>query len=137
MFSCSRNILWAASCGDSKRSRCDEGSIQPPFTFSILDWSSAARWSHAAVVFTLPMTIWCGFPRCERITNAERQSPPSGTSLARGGTFVLLNAANLLVVAICSCPFVFGVKRLCRWIPLEIVEHPHQGYPYREARIRG
>src|SRR5437899_6867328 len=76
----------AASSGDSRKMKWDEGSIQPCECASTRDGSRAPMWSHAAFGFMWPMRTFLGSWASVTMRNAERHTPSSGIS-------VTLNAA--------------------------------------------
>src|SRR2546427_12622509 len=76
----------AASSGDSRKMRWDEGSIQPCECASTRDGSRAPMWSHAAFGFMWPMRTFLESRASVTMTNADRHTPSSGIS-------VTLNAA--------------------------------------------
>src|SRR2546429_4109009 len=76
----------AASSGDSRKIKWDEGSIQPCECASTRDGSRAPMWSHAAFGLMWPMRTFLESWASVTMTNAERHTPSSGIS-------VTLNAA--------------------------------------------
>src|SRR2546422_3768292 len=76
----------AASSGDSRKIKWDEGSIQPCECASTRDGSRAPMWSNAAFGFMWPMRTFLGSWASVTMTNAESHTPSSGIS-------VTLNAA--------------------------------------------
>src|SRR5438034_10939108 len=76
----------AASSGDSRKMRWEDGSIQPCECASTRDGSRAPMWSHAAFGLMWPMRTFLESRASVTMTNAERQTPSSGIS-------VTLNAA--------------------------------------------
>src|SRR3989442_1360069 len=76
----------AASSGDSRKMRWDEGSIQPCECASTRDGSRAPMWSPGAFGFMWPMRTFLGSWASVTMRNAERHTPSSGIS-------VTLNAA--------------------------------------------
>src|SRR5213594_3664257 len=76
----------AASSGDSRKMRWEDGSIQPCECASTRDGSRAPMWSHAAFGFMWPMRTFLESWTSVTMTNADRHTPSSGIS-------VTLNAA--------------------------------------------
>src|SRR3989454_2642752 len=76
----------AASSGDSRKMRWEEGSIQPCECASTRDGSRAPMWSHRAFGFMWPMRTFLASWASVTMRNAERHTPSSGIS-------VTLNAA--------------------------------------------
>src|SRR5947208_16222332 len=76
----------AASTGDSRKMRWEDGSIQPCECASTRDGARAPRWSHAAFGFMWPMRTFLESRASVTLRNAERHTPSSGIS-------VTLNAA--------------------------------------------
>src|SRR2546425_4039710 len=71
----------AASSGDSRKIKWDEGSIQPCECASTRDGSRAPMWSHAAFGFMWPMRTFLESWTSVTMTNAERHTPSSGISV--------------------------------------------------------
>src|SRR2546429_8009432 len=76
----------AASSGDSRKIKWEEGSIQPCECASTRDGSRAPMWSHGAFGFMWPMRTFLASRASVTMRNAERHTPSSGIS-------VTLNAA--------------------------------------------
>src|SRR3989442_4236319 len=71
----------AASSGDSRKMRWEDGSIQPCECASTRDESRAPMWSHGAFGFMWPMRTFLGSWASLTMTNAERHTPSSGISV--------------------------------------------------------
>src|SRR3989440_5638682 len=76
----------AASSGDSRKIKWEEGSIQPCECASTRDGSRAPIWSHGAFGFMWPIRTFLESRASVTMRNAERHMPSSGIS-------VTLNAA--------------------------------------------